>query len=106
MMADRMAAGLHVGFQALTVAAAPATWGQAMDVPEMRLNCDGCFWPAGSDDVGIQDARMFTPGAATSGCIMQIHLHSLNCKAIHVDHLSCTISVPKYKFCWKANSAF
>lgn len=69
MMADRMAAGLHVGFQALTVAAAPATWGQAMDVPETRLNCDGCFWPAGSDVVGIHDARMFTPGAATSGCI-------------------------------------
>jgi hypothetical protein len=70
MMADRMAAGLHVGFQALTVAAAPATWGHAMDVPEMRLNCDGCFWPAGRDDVGIQDARMFTPGAATSGLRM------------------------------------
>jgi hypothetical protein len=67
MMADLMAAGLHVGFHAFTVAATPATWGQAMDVPETRLKWDGCFCPTGSEVVGIQDARMFTPGAATSG---------------------------------------
>ena len=72
MMADRIAAGLHAGFHALTAAAAPATWGHAMDVPETSLNCEACVCPAGSDDgggVGIQAARMFTPGAATSGLI-------------------------------------
>ena len=69
MMADRIAAGLHAGFHALTAAAAPATWGHAMDVPETSLNCEACACPAGIDDVGIHDARMFTPGAATSGLI-------------------------------------
>lgn len=68
MMADLMAAGLHVGFHDFTVAATPATCGHAMDVPETRLNWDGCFCPTGRDEVGIQEARMFTPGAATSGC--------------------------------------
>lgn len=82
MMADLMAAGLHVGFHDLTVAATPATWGQAMDVPETRLNWDGFFCPTGSDEVGIQDARMFTPGAATSGwkCNAQRHFYTTHWK--------------------------
>jgi len=69
MMADRTAEGLHEGFQALIVAATPATCGQAMEVPDTRLNDEG-FRPAGTSDdpfVGIHDASMFTPGAATSG---------------------------------------
>ena len=40
-----------------------------MNVPETSLNCEACACPAGIDDVGIHDARMFTPGAATSGLI-------------------------------------
>lgn len=68
MIADRIAAGLQVGFQAMMVAAIPVTCGQAMEVPETSLNDEG-FWPWGiSESLGIHDARMLTPGAATSGC--------------------------------------
>lgn len=67
MMADLIAKGLHVGFHAFIVAATPATWGHAIEVPETRLNCDD-LWPFGIPvDVGIHAASMLTPGAAISG---------------------------------------
>lgn len=47
MMADLIAAGLHLGFQALIVAATPVTCGQAMEVPETMLNPEG-FCPGGT----------------------------------------------------------
>ena len=37
MIADLMAAGLHLGFRILRRPTMPATWGQAMDVPESTL---------------------------------------------------------------------
>jgi len=35
-----------------------------LTVSDTRLNCVAFFCPAGSDDVGIYDARMFTAGVA------------------------------------------
>lgn len=69
MSADLMAEGLHVGFCDLTVAAIPETWGHAMEVPEMTLNSGGSF-PSRAIPLSsaIHAARIFTPGAAISGC--------------------------------------
>lgn len=68
-MADLIAEGLHEGFWDLTVAAIPETCGHAMEVPESKLKSGGSF-PAGASAVSlpIHAARMFTPGAAISGC--------------------------------------
>lgn len=59
MMADLMADGDHEGWTALTKVAIPVTWGQAMEVPERMLN----MLPAAGDHA----ARIFSPGAVTSG---------------------------------------
>lgn len=69
MIADRIAEGFHAGFFVLMVAAIPETCGQAMEVPESTLNCEGSF-PAGASVLSfpIHAARMPTPGAAISGC--------------------------------------
>lgn len=69
-MADLIEEGLQVGFLALIVAATPDTCGHAIDVPDSRLNGEG-FWPGGISDASYVDfhaARIFTPGAAISGC--------------------------------------
>ncbi|CAA6661630.1 unnamed protein product [Spirodela intermedia] len=66
MIADLIAEGDHDGYTALIKAAIPVTWGQAMEVPErmLKLIC----WAAGD-----QAAKMFSPGAATSGCKRKEH---------------------------------
>lgn len=66
-----IAEGLQLGFLTLIVAAIPATCGHDIEVPESKLNGDG-FWPAGASEVSlvpIHAARIFTPGAAMSGCM-------------------------------------
>ncbi|CAA7391399.1 unnamed protein product [Spirodela intermedia] len=64
-----MAAGLHVGCADLSSAAAPLTWGHAMEVPERMLN--SVFRSSMSSPVGptasVHAARMLTPGAIRSG---------------------------------------
>jgi len=69
MRADLIAALLHSGCIALRSAAAAATWGQAIEVPEIMLyltnrlssyNFDGAVAP-------LHAANMFTPGAVMSG---------------------------------------
>src|SRR6476620_2734420 len=60
-MADFTAAGDHAGFLPRMRAPKPATWGEAMDVPDMNPNLSP---PA---PIGETPARMATPGAATSG---------------------------------------
>lgn len=60
MIADFIAEGDHEGCTALTRVAIPVTWGQAIEVPDKILN----FIPAA---VGDHAARMFNPGAVTSG---------------------------------------
>lgn len=60
MIADLIAEGDHDGCTAFTKAAIPVTWGQAIEVPERMLK--SIFEIAGD-----QAARIFKPGAATSG---------------------------------------
>ena len=69
MMADLIAEGLQSGCWDLTVAATPETCGHDMEVPEITLKSGGSL-PAGVSSVSlaIHAARMFTPGAAISGC--------------------------------------
>ncbi|KAG0571530.1 hypothetical protein KC19_VG019300 [Ceratodon purpureus] len=57
MRADRIAVGLHLGCLELNKAPNLLTWGQAMDVPNMKA-CWLFLTPA---------ARMSTPGVAMSG---------------------------------------
>ena len=61
MMADLIADGDHEGWTALTMVAIPVTWGQAIEVPERMLY----MFPAAGDHA----ARIFSPGAVTSGYI-------------------------------------
>ncbi|PON57783.1 hypothetical protein PanWU01x14_171450 [Parasponia andersonii] len=69
IMADLMAAGLQSGWADLSRAAAPPTWGQAIDVPDRMLN--SVFRVSESNPVGpiasVHAARMLTPGAIKSG---------------------------------------
>ena len=60
MIADLIADGDHDGCTALTKATIPVTCGQAIEVPERMLKC--IFSIAGD-----QAARIFNPGAETSG---------------------------------------
>ena len=60
MMADLIAEGDHEGCTALTKVAIPVMWGQDIEVPDIILN----FIPA---EAGDHAARMFNPGAVTSG---------------------------------------
>jgi len=65
MMADLMAAGDQSGWELLSKAAMPLTWGQDIEVPDRMLNGDielGFFakWRGHA-------ARMLTPGPIISG---------------------------------------
>ena len=60
MTADLIAEGDHDGYKLLRRAANPVTWGHAMEVPDMILKC--MLFLAGD-----HAAKMFSPGAATSG---------------------------------------
>lgn len=68
--ADLMAAGDHSGWKLLTYAAAPATWGQAIEVPESMSNLENRLSPLipVRDDNSEYAASMLSPGAAMSGC--------------------------------------
>jgi hypothetical protein len=63
MIADLIADGDQDGWTALTKVAIPVMCGHDMEVPERMLNC---ILPA----TGDQAARIFSPGAATSGYIV------------------------------------
>lgn len=70
IMADLMAEGDQSGWNDLTYAAAPATWGAAMDVPDMKLYLT-LLLSEGEDEgetVGENAAKIFSPGALISGC--------------------------------------
>lgn len=70
MRADLITEGLHLGCTDLIKAAAPATCGQAMEVPDFMAKLEG-FCPSGVVSLfatGIAAARMLTPGAIRSGC--------------------------------------
>lgn len=60
MIADLMAEGDHDGYTLFTRAATPVTWGHAMEVPDRMLKCMLFL-------TGDHAAKMFRPGAATSG---------------------------------------
>lgn len=60
MIADFTAEGDQVGWTDLIKAAMPVTCGQDMEVPERMLNCI-------REIAGDHAARIFNPGAATSG---------------------------------------
>lgn len=49
----------------------PEAWGHDMDVPEMMLNPTRRLSNASpvGDSAPVHAARMFSPGAVTSGCI-------------------------------------
>ncbi|BAF10939.1 Os03g0158800 [Oryza sativa Japonica Group] len=72
--ADLMAAGDHVGCTALTTATMPETCGHDMDVPESKFHVTERLSSGITvgDDMGGHAARMFTPGAVTSGCTRRI----------------------------------
>lgn len=63
MIADLMAAGDQVGWRAFRSATMPETWGVAIEVPE----CITYPFSANASS-GEVAAKMFTPGAAISGC--------------------------------------
>jgi hypothetical protein len=70
MMADRIAAALQSGWAALRRTAVAATCGHDMDVPETMLYFTTRLSPSSfvGDDASLHAARMFRPGAVTSGC--------------------------------------
>jgi hypothetical protein len=69
MMADRIAAALQSGWADLRRTAVAATCGHDMDVPETMLYCTTRSSPSSfvGDDASLHAARMFRPGAVTSG---------------------------------------
>lgn len=69
MSADLIIEELHCGCTDLMNAAAPVTWGHAMDVPDRMPNFD-TFLPIGTlpaSVFGIMAAKIATPGAIISG---------------------------------------
>lgn len=71
IMADLIAAGFQSGWNDFTYAATPATWGHDIEVPDISVNSENWvspFWPV-IDFIGVKDAKMLMPGAATLGCI-------------------------------------
>jgi hypothetical protein len=70
MRADLTAAGDQVGCTDLMTAAMPETCGHDMDVPESMFHSVKRLSKGITvgDDLGGHAARMFTPGAVTSGC--------------------------------------
>lgn len=65
--ADFTAAGLQLGYIDLRRATTPEMCGQDIEVPESILKFTGPM----ADDMaaaGVHAAKMFTPGAAISGC--------------------------------------
>jgi hypothetical protein len=70
MRADLTAAGDQVGCTDLMTAAMPETCGHDMDVPESKFHSVERLSRGITvgDDLGGHAARMFTPGAVTSGC--------------------------------------
>ncbi|CAA6663801.1 unnamed protein product [Spirodela intermedia] len=69
IIAERMAAGLHWGCTALSSAATPAAWGQAMEEPERMLkglNRARELTTVAKTFSG-QEARTSEPGATRSG---------------------------------------
>lgn len=63
--ADFIAAGLHVGWIALSRATIPDMWGQDMEVPDSILKVSGDL---DGERTGDQEAKILTPGAVISGC--------------------------------------
>ena len=57
----------------------PETCGHAMEVPEITLKSEGSL-PSGvsAESLPIHAARMFTPGAAISGCEFWFSLCSIS----------------------------
>jgi hypothetical protein len=70
MSADLTAAGDQVGCTDLMSAAMPETCGHDMDVPESKFQFVERLSRGSTvgEDLGGHAARMFTPGAVTSGC--------------------------------------
>lgn len=65
-----MAEGDQLGWNVLTYAAAPATWGQDMEVPDNILYLT-LLWSVGNTEgetTGEYAAKISIPGAVTSGC--------------------------------------
>jgi hypothetical protein len=71
MIADLIAEGDHDGYKLLTRAAIPVTWGHAMEVPDMMLKCMPFL-------AGDHAAKMFNPGAATSGYKMYTWIRNMS----------------------------
>lgn len=73
-MADRIAAGLQSGCADLRRTAAAETCGHDMDVPDMMLYFTTRLSPSSfvGDDASLHAARMFRPGAVTSGCTQNV----------------------------------
>ena len=71
-MADRIAAELQPGWADLRRTAVAETCGHDMDVPDMRLYLTTRLSPSSfvGDDASLHAARMFSPGAVTSGCVI------------------------------------
>ncbi len=67
MSADLIIAGVQLGCAALTSADAPAECGLDMDVPPIAWNSSPGGPPTGLAGVGVIPARIWIPGAVTSG---------------------------------------
>lgn len=72
-----MAAGLQFGCLAFRRAATPDTWGADIEVPEMILYLTrrGSKANPVGDSAPVQAARMFNPGAVTSGWTHKLCTH-------------------------------
>ena len=64
---DFSSAGVNSGWSCVSSAAAPATCGEAIEVPLIDWNSSPGLRPELTAGSGAAAARMFTPGAVTSG---------------------------------------
>ena len=67
LSADRTCPGVQSGWRSISSAAAPATWGDAIEVPAMAMYRLPGGPRAGSSGTGVFPARIWRPGAAMSG---------------------------------------
>lgn len=67
MRADLIIDELQCGCTDFIKAAAPDTWGQAMEVPDLMPKIDVPLGRPGSSVTGGTAAKMSTPGAIISG---------------------------------------
>ena len=71
MRAERTCDGVQSGCRSMRSAAAPATWGEDIDVPWIAWKSSPGLPLLIVAPIGVLPARIWTPGAVTSGLIVR-----------------------------------